>query len=215
MASLIGPAIGIASSLFGGSKSKSADKQAAQQALTGYNYLTSGAGGATIRNAQNNGSAASTAQSGTQNAEAQLLGTAPMQPGTANGFNNYLNSTGYQFTKDQGTSALTGSAAARGILNSGNTAKSLQTFGQNTASTGFNNYLNSLKDLSTQQGSAAAQGVNAAQVVGQAGTGGGAGAAEATHAGGISTGNSIVNAGTQLTKLVGDGSGISNFFGSL
>jgi hypothetical protein len=173
MGSIIGGVIGGVGSLFGGSS-------ASNQALAGYNYLTNNP---TNQLAQNFGQAATQGANATQNTEAQLLGTQPMTNATQNGFNNYLNSTGYNFQQQQGTAALTGSAAARGILNSGSTAKALQGYGQNLASTSFNNYLGNLSGLNTQQQNAANTGVNAASQVGTAGTQGGATAAQATYGG--------------------------------
>jgi len=205
-------AIGAATSLFGGSKAQSADATAAKQALTGYNYLTSGAGAPTITGAQSAGTAASGAQGDTQSTEAQLLGTKPMTQGAQNGFNNYLNSTGYQFQKQQGEGAITGSAASRGILNSGSTAKALQTYGQNTASGAFNNYLNNLSGLNTQQGATAGQGITATGLAGSAGTAGGAGAANATNAGGNSMASGIIGAGNAILNP-NNMAAMGNFFG--
>ncbi len=91
--------------------------------------------------------------------------------GTA--FGNYLNSTGYKFQLGQGTRAITGSAAARGVLNSGGTAKALTQYGQGLGGQYFNNYLTQLGSLNTQQGNTAITGVNAAKAVGDAGTAGG------------------------------------------
>jgi len=58
-----------------------------------------------------------------------------------NAFQNYLNSTGYQFQVDQGNRAITQNRAAAGALNSGATLKALQTYGQNTATGFFKDYL--------------------------------------------------------------------------
>jgi hypothetical protein len=165
MGSIIGGLIGGVGSLLGGQSAKS-------NAMTGYNYLTGQRGQPGVTSIANNAVASN-------NAEAQLLGTAPVQAGTKNGFNNYLNSTGYQFQKDQGTSAITGSTAAKGILNSGSSAKALQTYGQNTAAGSFNNYLT---QLNTQTG----QGLTASGQIGQAGTQGGGPFAAKAISGGIS-----------------------------
>ena len=181
MGSIIGGVIGGVGSLLGGQSAKSND-------LTGYNFLT-GANGTS--SAVNNGTAANTAES-------QLLGTAPITSQTQNGFNNYLNSTGYNFQKQQGTSALTGSAAARGILNSGSTAKALTGYGQNLASTSFNNYLSNLSGLS-------GQGITAAGQIGSAGTQGGTAAGNAQ--------NSAISGAAQ--DIGGQSSNLLNFFGGL
>lgn len=221
MGSIIGGVIGGIGSLIGGSSAKSADNTAAQQSLAGYNYLT---GNATNQAAQTTGTAAATAGAGTQSAESQLLGTAPITNATNNGFTNYLNSTGYNFQRDQGTQALTGSAAARGILNSGSTAKELTKYGQNLASTTFNNYLGNLSGLNTQQQNTANTGLTATGQVGQAGTTGGGNASQATQVGGANMGSGIVSAandiggqsGNILNTVQGKGGGpVANFFAGI
>lgn len=208
MGDIIGGLIGGVGSLLGAGKQAKADKAAAQQALTGYNYLS---GNAANQQAQAQGMAAGTEQAGTQGAEAQLLGTQPVQEGTKNAFQNYLNSTGYQFQLGQGSQAITGNAAARGTLNSGATAKALTQFGQNIGSSYFNNYLNQLGGLNTQQGNTAAAGVGAANAVGQAGTSGGGGAAEQTAAGGKAVGGAVSQVGGIAGGLAANN---PNFFGS-
>lgn len=171
MGNIVGGLIGGAASLFGGQSAKS-------NALTGYNYLT-GANG--TQGYVNSGNAANTAS-------ANLLGlngaTGQAQSGPA--FQNYLNSTGYKFQRDQGTAAITGSAAARGLLNSGSTGKALEQYGQNLANTGFNNYLSQLNGQSTQ-------GLTAAGQIGNAGTEGGQTAAKAASGEASGLGGSLLN----------------------
>jgi hypothetical protein len=189
MGAVIGGLIGGIGSLFGGNTAEQADKKAAGQALTGYNYLTGPQG---TGDYVASGKAANSAES-------ELLGTAPMTDQTRTGFSNYLNSTGYQFQLGQGTAAITGSAAARGILNSGATAKALTKYGQGLAGSSFNNYLD---QLSGQAG----RGLTAQGQIGQAGTAGGANAAQATQAGG-----EVMQTG--ITKAAGIGAGtLANFF---
>lgn len=178
-----GGVIGAAGSIFGGSKG-------ASDALKGYNYLT-GKNGVTGEVA--NGNAANTAES-------QLLGTAPVSGQTQNGLNNYLNSTGYKFQQQQGTDAITGSAAARGLLNSGATAKALTAYGQGLAGSSFNNYLGQL-NTQTQQG------LTASGQIGAAGTQGG------TAAGGMQQSGTTAGAGA-LGGLFSNGS-ISNLFSAI
>lgn len=157
MGNVIGGLIGGVGSLLGAQSAKSND-------LTGYNYLKGANAGAV-----NNGQAAS-------NASAQLLGTQPITDQTKNGFSNYLGSTGYNFQKQQGTAAITGGAASRGLLNSGGTATALESYGQGLAGQSFNNYLG---QLNTQSG----QGLTAAGQVGSAGTAGGQAAGNAMQTG--------------------------------
>jgi hypothetical protein len=207
MGSIIGAGIGLVGSLIGGSSKKSADSQAAQQNLTGYNYLT---GNQANQTAQANGVTASNGAASTQNTEQQLLTGDQSTPA----FKNYLNSTGYNFQLDQGTRALTGSAAARGIVNSGATAKALTSYGQNLASTSFNNYLGNLSGLNTQQQNSASTGLTASTAVGNAGTSGGAGASNATQAGGEASAGMAGAVTGALQGAVTSPAG-KNFFGSL
>lgn len=239
MGSIIGGVLGGIGSLIGGSKEKSADKQAAQQSLTGYNYLTSGAGAPAESSYVNNGESAN-------NAIAALLGvggaggsgggytqenfpyeayaathpgikqgnafsgpdrarawqsyvsggsswTDPSHPppsassNTADantGFNNYLNSTAYKFQLGQGINAINSSQAAKGLLDSGATAKALEQYGQNLAGTTFNNYLDQLRGLS-------AGGQTGLGQVASAGTAGGANAGRMTAAAGSAEASGI------------------------
>lgn len=64
-------------------------------------------------------------------------GTAAQQAG----FNNFKNSSGYNFDLSQGSQAITGNAAANGLLNSGSTAKALSNYGQNTANNFLQQYI--------------------------------------------------------------------------
>lgn len=211
MGSLIGGMIGGLGSLFGGSSTKSADNTASQQALTGFNYLNGNANNQAVQAA---GTAATGAGAATQNQEADLLGlngaagSAAAQPG----FNNYLNSTGYNFQKQQGDASLTGSAAARGLLGSGATGKALTSYGQNLASTTFNNYLGNLSGLNTQQQGTANAGTTASGQVGAAGNTGGGNASTATQAGAAANGNGIA---TGIGTIGAQAPNALNFFGNL
>lgn len=64
-------------------------------------------------------------------------------------FQNYLNSTGYQFRMGEGNKALNASFAARGLGNSGAAAKAALNYGQNIASDEFGRYMGY---LGNQQG---------------------------------------------------------------
>jgi hypothetical protein len=59
-------------------------------------------------------------------------------------FNNYLQSSDYQFRMGSGTNAITGSRAASGILNSGRTGTELVDFGQQLGSRYMDRYLDNL-----------------------------------------------------------------------
>jgi hypothetical protein len=158
-------------SLFGGAGSYLGGQSAKSNDLTGYNYLTGqrankGLGPGVIGYV-NTGNKAN-------DQSANLLGLNGPEAASASSpaFYNYLNSTGYGFQLDQGDKAITGSAAARGLLNSGSTAKALQKYGQGLASNYFNDYLN-------QTNASANRGLTAANMIGQAGTEGGKAAGEA------------------------------------
>lgn len=89
---------------------------------------------------------------------------------------------GYQFALSQGVEAVEKSAAGRGLLQSGQTLKSLTEYGQGLASSNIENYLNRLQGLAgTGQTSAAQTGAFGAQAAGAAGQAGiAAGQARAT-----------------------------------
>ena len=154
MGDIIGGVLGGVGSLVGGKKGKNS-------ALTGYKYLTGKNG---VQSYVNNGRNANTDQY-----------SALTNPNST-AFKNYLSSSGYNFQKQQGVNAITGSAAARGLLGSGATAKAITGYGNNLASTNFSNYLSQLGDVGKQ-------GLDAAGLVGSAGTTGGAAAANAAQSG--------------------------------
>lgn len=206
MGSILGAVIGGVGSIIGGNQAAKAQKAAAQQAMTGYNYLSSNP---LIGQLQTNAASAANGEAGTTGAINSLL-TSNTTDSPA--FKNYLNSTGYNFQLQQGSNAITGNAAAKGLLNSGATARALQGYGQNLASTTFNNYLSQLGGLANLQGSQVGQGLTAAQAVGAAGTAGGANAAGQTAAAGQSRANATGNVfgiGANLASTY-----IPNFFGT-
>jgi hypothetical protein len=56
---------------------------------------------------------------------------------------------GYQFQMDQGTQAIQGSSAARGMLNSGNTLSALDKYGQGLASSFYQQQFNNLSGIAS------------------------------------------------------------------
>jgi hypothetical protein len=68
--------------------------------------------------------------------------------GDPNGYNNYLQMAGYAPAMRQLSQNITGQGAAAGILNSGSTAKALQSRGAELNQQFFNNYLQQLSGLS-------------------------------------------------------------------
>lgn len=128
-----------------------------------------------------------------------------------NAFQNYLNSTGYQFQVDQGNQAINQGYAAKGALQSGAALKALQTYGQNTATGFFKDYLGL---LSNQQGvglsgasAIAGVGQNYANNVGANNTAAGNAAANAQ----LAIGNA--NAG-MWGNIAGGIGGLANAFAS-
>ena len=75
---------------------------------------------------------------------------------------------------DEGTSAIAGSRAASGLLNSGSTGKALMSFGQSMASQEWDNWLSGLGETHSMAGGTAQRGLSAAggvaQAAGSAGT---------------------------------------------
>jgi hypothetical protein len=135
------------SSLLGGNSKQTSSSTSGNQA---FGQLSNAFGGVTGETA-NAGSMIS-----------QLLGASPMTGDTSNAFNGFRNSTGYQDQLQQGSQAITGNAASKGLLQSGATAKGLQSFGQNLASQSTNDYISNLFNLGNQ-------GLQAGQLIAGAG----------------------------------------------
>ena len=93
-----------------------------------------------------------------------LGGTGPSGvAGGTSALNEFFQSAGGEFILGRGAEAITGSAAASGLLGSGSTLKSLAEFGSNVGSTFFQNFLSNLNVLSSQ-GLAAGQTIGGAAV---------------------------------------------------
>lgn len=207
MGDIIGGVIGGIGSLFGGNSAKKND-------LTGFNYLKNNAAVMSAQGAVPGAlagqDAALTGQQGVANNVNTLL-TSNSSNNPA--YQNYLNSTGYNFMLDTGSRAITGSAAARGLLNSGATGQALTQYGQNLGSQYFNNYLNQLNTNAAQYGqnaagygNRAALGVNAAESTGAAGTTGGVNAGAAQQ-------SAISSGANQIGSAIG---GLyNNYFGGI
>lgn len=126
---------------------------------------------------------------GASNSLAALLGVGGDPAAQQQAFQQFQNSTGYQFGLNQGTQAITGSAASKGLLDSGSTAKALDTYGQNYANTQYQNYLNPLQSL-------VSSGNQAGSVIG-------------------STGQQSASNGTSTGSSTGAKQGIGGFLGAL
>ena len=95
------------------------------------------------------------------NAIANLLG---LNGGSAqdSGFENFKNSSGYNFVRDEGLKGITGNLAAKGMLNSGSALKAISGYNNNLASTFLDRYLSQLTSLSNT-------GLGAGQLISSAG----------------------------------------------
>lgn len=122
------------SQIFGGSSQKSTSNSVSSSSNQAYPYL--------------NGALSGTVSNGTGAGDqlASMLGLNG-STGQSDAFNKWKDSTGYQFGLNQGVQSITGNAATQGLLNSGSTAKALDTYGQNYANTQYQNYLNPLQNL--------------------------------------------------------------------
>lgn len=86
-----------------------------------------------------------------------FLGLGGDPAATQKAFQDYLNSTGYQFALNQGEAAAEQNGAARGQLDSGGTLKALDAYGTGLAQQYGQNYINNLLDeTKVGAGSAAA-----------------------------------------------------------
>lgn len=134
----------------------------------------------------------------------------------ANAFKSYLDSTGYQFQFGQGQNAITGSAAARGLLNSGATAKALTKYGQNIGKQYFSDYMGQLGNMNNVLGGTATAGQNALGQIATAGTAGGGNAANAIIQGANNQGSAIQAGGNSMgNAIAGAGGMLGNAFGNM
>jgi hypothetical protein len=170
--------------------------------MNGYNYLNNQPATSRYIGAGQNALAG---QGDVQNQLAGLLGVGGNPQQAQQAFNNYQNSTGYNFQLQQGQRALNSNAASSGLLDSGANAKALAGYGQNLASTTFNNYLGQLGGLNSAYGGTAGMGQGMLGMVGQAGT-----------QGGIAAGyNTMQGAQGQANAYAGMGQSAGNALGSL
>lgn len=151
LGALVGGGLGMLNARDQARAQERAGQAAGQTAMGGFNYLAGSpigtqylpAGGAAI---------------GQQQA---LLGLGGDPAAAAQAFQNYQNSTGFAGQMQAGQNAITGSAAARGLLGSGSTLRALQAQGQQLGAQSFNNYLGQL-------GGVANMGLQAGGMMGQA-----------------------------------------------
>lgn len=173
---LVSAGLGLASSIFG---RKSAKKEVAQ-ANQGFDYAK---GNQMISEAQASGLEGLDRSGQAAGLQGALLGLGGDQAAAEAAFDQYRDSTGYKFRMNQGMEAIEGSRAARGILNSGATAKELTQFGQDFASAEFEKFNDQLSQQRQLGMAEAGQGLQAALGVASAGSQSGAAAASATARG--------------------------------
>ncbi|HEV7159024.1 MAG TPA: hypothetical protein VGN38_11765 [Caulobacteraceae bacterium] len=127
-------------------------------------------------------------------------------------FDNYLNSTGYQFALNQGEQAAEQNKAARGMLNSGATLKALDAYGTGLAQQYGQQYVGNLQNLTdTGQRSASSltgAGQNYANAVGTNNTN----AANVSANAGIASANAFSGALNSGVQALGYANG-GNAFG--
>lgn len=116
-------------------------------------------------------------------------------PAQTQGFDNFRDSTGFDFRLQSGSNAITGNQAARGLLNSGATARELDRFGQDIGSAEFGNYISQLFNLGQQ-------GLQAGNIISGSG-----GQSQATSTG-TSQGSSSSGIGAGLGSLLSTGASL-------
>lgn len=184
--SLIGGGLGMLNSRGQANAQQQAAQQAGQTAMGGFNYLSGSpvgqqylpAGGAAISQQQ------------------ALLGLGGDPAAAAQGFQDYQNSTGFQGQMQAGQQAVTGAAAARGLLGSGSTLRALQEQGQQLGQQSFNNYLSQLNGIS-------GMGLQAGGMLGQAAQAGAGQAAGMQYGGGMQAADTRAGGWNQLIGGLG------------
>lgn len=81
------------------------------------------------------------------NAVSALLGLGDDSAGQKTALENFSNSAGMEFMRDQGNAQINSNQAAKGLLNSGSTLKGLEKYGQGLGQTYLNQYMQNLFGL--------------------------------------------------------------------
>lgn len=140
--------------IFGGSKQKSTQQSSSQSTSeSGNNYWPQ---------AQQQFGGVANQTAGAGNALQALLGIGGNKQQANDAYNNFLDSTGFQQQLQQGSQAITGNNATKGLLDSGATLKALTGYGQGLAKQSFSDYLGNLFGLGNQ-------GLQAGQLLSSAG----------------------------------------------
>lgn len=139
---------------------------------------------------------------------AGAYGLGPLGPaGVTAAYKAFQGTPFYQFPLSQGIDAMNRSAAARGLNLSGGQMNALQAYGQNYASSNFQNYINGLAGLAggglTASQNLAQVGLNIGQNILGARTGQGVSAANGTVGGQNQTNNALGQLGPLLQGIGG------------
>jgi hypothetical protein len=126
---------------------------------------------------------------------------------------SYLQSTGYQFTLDQGLDAVTQSKAASGLLGSGSTLKALDAYGSGLADQYGQQYEQNLQGLSNTGQAAAASLANNGQSYANAVGANNANAANASASAAVTNASTTANAFASALKSFGTVLGGSSYGG--
>ena len=187
-------------SLLGGLSGNKAHKAARGDTMMGFNYLK---GNRLNKEAQSQGFGGFDRMNQASGLRGALLGLGGDQGAAEAAFDQYRNSTGYDFRLNQGMEAIEGSRAARGILNSGAAIKDLNQYGADMASSEFGSFLDRLVQEESLGGVQADRGLQAVNSVGSAGSAAGQAAAQHTVA-------AAENKTAGLGGLIG---GVASIFG--
>ncbi len=148
-----------------------------------------------------------------ENELAGFLGLGGDPDATQRAFQDYLNSTGYQFDVNQGVNAIASSKAASGLLNSGATLKALDTFGTGEAQQFGQQYASDLTGMvNTGAGAANALAGQGQSYAGQVSANNNSAASVSANAG-LSAANSVSNALASGVNAFAIGNGSSSFGG--
>lgn len=133
-----------------------------------------------------------------QGTEQLNIPQSPINPSYSNSLAELVNSPGYQFRIDQGNQTINRSAAAKGMLNSGNVLAELANYGQGVASEEYGKRLNQLASVAGTGQTASTNMATAGQNYG------------------INYGNSILaGAASRQSGILGAGQALSSFLNPL
>ena len=125
--------------------------------------------------------------------------------------NDYLSSTGYQFTRQQGLDAATQSKAAQGLLNSGAALKSLDAYGTGLANQYGQQYADTLSSVANRGANSANALAGFGQASANAQNANTSSAAETSAAAGTASASNINALIGQAVNLFGASRGQSSF----